>query len=69
MKNFELFLLTFSRNDSIVKKKNFSFFVIDEMLGKINMRTKSFLSILRRSLQEKLKKKLLKKLEKFFFFS
>lgn len=69
MKNIELFLLTFSRNDSIVKKKNFSFFVIDEMLGKINMRTKSFLSILRRSLQEKLKKKLLKKLEKFFFFS
>lgn len=69
MKNFELFLLTFSRNDSIVKKKNFSFFVIDEMLGKINMRTKSFLSNLRRSLQEKLKKKLLKKLEKFFFFS
>lgn len=69
MKNFELFLLTFSRNDSIVKKKNFSFFVIDEMLGKINMRTKSFLSNLRRSEQEKLKKKLLKKLEKFFFFS
>lgn len=69
MKNFEIFLLTFSRNDSIVKKKNFSFFVIDEMLGKINMRTKSFLSNLRRSLQEKLKKKLLKKLEKFFFFS
>lgn len=68
MKNFELFLLTFSRIDSIVKK-NFSFFVIDEMLGKINIRTKSFLSNLRRSEQEKLKKKLLKKLEKFFFFS